>query len=115
MKKNILPLLLIAGAAIAFMVYRRRGKVSVEAGPTEIITEQDFAAPVDISKKPSPLDIGTKLISQLFTKKAGVQAQRTAVKRAVRTKTATKKQAKAVTKQLSKGIRFAGFDDNVLI
>ena len=105
MKKNILPLLLIAGAAIAFMAFRRRPRVSVEAGPTETITEQEFTAPVDI---------GTKLVSTLFTKKAGAKAQRTAVKRAVRTKTATRAQAKAVTKQLSKGIRI-GFSDNVLV
>ena len=114
MKKNILPLLLIAGAAIAFMAFRRRPRVSVEAGPTETITEQEFTAPVDIAPRPSAVDIGTKLVSTLFTKKAGAKAQRTAVKRAVRTKTATKAQEKAVTKQLSKGIRI-GFSDNVLV
>ena len=81
---------------------------------TETITEQEFAAPVDFAPRPSAVDIGTKLVSTLFTKKAGAKAQRTAVKRAVRTKTATRAQAKAVTKQLSKGIRI-GFSDNVLV
>lgn len=116
MKKNLLPLLLIAGAAIAFMAFRRRPRVSVEAGPTERITEQEFAAPVEMPPaRPSAVDIGTKLISSLFTKKPGAEQRRTAVKRAVKTKTATRAQAKAVTKQLAKGIRFSGFGDNVLV
>lgn len=116
MKKNILPLLLIAGAAIAFMAFRRRPRVTVEAGPTEKITEQEFAAPVDMPPaRQTAVDIGTKLVSSLFAKKPGAAAQRAAVKRAVKTKTATRKQAKAVTKQLAKGIRFSGFGDNVLV
>ena len=114
MKKNLLPLLLIAGAAIAFMAFRKQKRVLVKAEPTEKITEEEFLAPVDIAPRPSAVDIGTKLVSTLFTKKAGAKAQRTAVKRAVRTKTATRAQAKAVTKQLSKGIRI-GFSDNVLV
>jgi hypothetical protein len=116
MKKNILPLLLIAGAAIAFMAFRRRPRVTVEAGPTERITEQDFAAPIDMPPaRQTALDIGTKLVSNLFTKQPGAKARATAVKRAVRTKTATRAQAKAVTRQLAKGIRVAGFGDNVLV
>ena len=116
MNKNILPLLLIAGAAIAFMAFRRRPRVTVEAGPTEIIREEDFAAPIEMPPaRQTAVDIGTKLVSSLFTKKPGATAQRAAVKRAVKTKTATRKQAKAVTKQLAKGIRFSGFGDNVLV
>lgn len=116
MKKNILPILLIAGAAIAFMAFRRRPRVTVEAGPTERITEQEFAAPIDMPPaRPSAVDIGTRLVSSLFTKQPGAAQRRTAVKRAVKTKTATRAQAKAVTKQLAKGIRFSGFGDNVLV
>jgi len=116
MKKNILPLLLIAGAAIAFMAFRRRHRVTVEAGPTERITEQEFTAPIDMPPaRQTAVDIGTKLVTTLFTKKPGAKAQKEAVKKAVRTKTATRKQAKAVTKQLAKGIRVAGFGDNVLV
>ena len=116
MKKNILPLLLIAGAAIAFMAFRRRQRVIVEAGPTQRITEQEFAAPVEMPPaRPSALDTGTRLIRSLFTKPPGAGQRRTAVKRAVKTKTATRAQAKAVTKQLAKGIRFSGFGDNVLV
>ena len=78
--------------------------------------EQEFAAPVDMPPaRQTAVDIGTKLISNLFTKKPGAKAKATAVKRAVRTKTATRAQAKAATKQLAKGIRFAGFGDNVLV
>ena len=116
MKKNLLPLLLIAGAAIAFMAFRRRPRVTVEAGPTERITEQEFAAPVEMPPaRPSAVDIGTRLVSSLFTKQPGAAQRRAAVKNAVKTKTATRAQAKAVTKQLAKGIRFSGFGDNVLV
>ena len=116
MKKNILPLLLIAGAAIAFMAFRRRQRVIVKAGPTEKITEEEFLAPVEMPPaRQSAVDIGTRLISNLFTKQPGAAQRRTAVKRAVKTKTATRAQAKAVTKQLAKGIRFSGFGDNVLV
>lgn len=116
MKKGILPLLLIAGAAIAFMAFRRRPRVTVEAGPTERITEQEFEA----APRPSAVDVGIKVASELFKRrtereKKAKQAQAAAVKRAIRTKTATRAQAKAATKQLAKGIRFAGFGDNVLV
>lgn len=116
MKKNILPLLLIAGAAIAFMAYRRRPRVTVTADAPIIQREAEFQE--EFRTAPSAAQViqtGSKLITDLFKKKAGAKAQRTAVKRAVRTKTATKKQAKAVTKELAKGIRFAGFGDNVLV
>ena len=116
MKKNILPILLIAGAAIAFMAFRKQKRVLVKAGPTEKITEEEFLAPVEMPPaRPSALDTGTRLISSLFTKKPGAEQRRAAVKRAVQTKTATRAQAKAVTKQLAKGIRFSGFGDNVLV
>jgi hypothetical protein len=113
-RKNLLPILLIAGAAIAFIALRRRNRVDVSAGPTEKITREQFESSSAIAPtRSTAIDIGTKLVSSLFTK--GSKAQRTAVKRAVRTKTATRAQAKAVTKQLSKGIRVAGFGDNVLV
>lgn len=116
MKKSYLPLLLIAGAAIAFYAFRRRPRVTVEAGPSEKITEQEFTAPIEIGPAPTTQTKGaTSIISNLFTKGAALLAQRKAVRSAVRTKTASKKQAKAVTKQLAKGIRVSGFNDNNIL
>lgn len=114
MKKNLLPILLVAGAALAFMAFRRRQNVFVEAGPTEILTEAEFeSAPRPTAAQ--AIQTGSQLISNLFKKRAGAKAQRTAVRRAVKSKTATRQQAQAVTKALSKGIRFSGFGDNVLV
>jgi hypothetical protein len=121
MKKSYLPLLLIAGAAIAFYAFRRRPRVSVEAGPTEKISEEEFTAPVEIAPaRPSAVDIGTKLVSSLFTKKgtqaqAAAKATRTAVKRAVKSRTATRQQAQAAARALAKGIRIKGFNDNSVL
>lgn len=112
MKKNLLPILLVAGAAIAFIAFRRR--VIVEAGPTETITKAEFeSAPRQTAAQ--TIKTGAQLISDLFKKKAGAKAQRVAVRRSVKSKTATRQQAQAVTKSLSRGIRFSGFDDNVLV
>ena len=115
MKRSYLPLLLIAGAAIAFYAFRRR-RVTVEAGPSEKITEQEFTAPIEIGPAPTTQTKGaTSIITNLFTKGSALLAQRKAVRSAVRTKTASRKQAKAVTKQLAKGIRVSGFNDNNIL
>lgn len=117
-KKNILPILLIAGAAVAFMAFRRRPRVTVSAETPIKQTAEEYQASYQAAQ-PSLLDKAADVIKNVFSKppqtKAAAQAQRAAVKRAVRTKTATRKQAKAVTKSLSQGIRIKGFtDDSVL-
>lgn len=116
MKKSYLPLLLIAGAAIAFYAFRRRPRVTVEAGPTEKITEEEFTAPIELGPAPTVQTKGaTSIITNLFSKGAALLAQRKAVRSAVKTKTASRRQAKAVTKQLAKGIRVSGFNDNNIL
>lgn len=118
MKKNILPILLIAGAAIAFLAMRRRPRVTVTAESPIKQTEAEFEA--ELVKKPSALDIGTQIVSTIFKpktekEKAAKAAQRVAVKRAVKTKAATKKQARAVTKALERPAFIRGFGDQVLV
>lgn len=110
--KKALPIILLAGAAILFMSMRPKRRTDVTAAPPIKQTAEEFeadyqAAPV--KPKASLIDAGTNLISNLFTKKpaqvkAARKAQATAVKRAVKTKTASKKQAKAVTQTLAKGL-----------
>ena len=119
MKKNILPILLIAGAALAFMAYRRRSGVTVTADMPIKQSASEFEADYQAAQKPSILDIGTNLISNLFGPKpaqvkAGKQAQRVAVKRAVKTGV-SKKKAKAVTQALVKPAFIRGFGDSVLV
>lgn len=121
MKKNILPLLLIAGAAVAFMAFRKRPRVTVTADMPIRQTAEEFEADRAAAKpRVSVADVGIKLVSALFAprtaqKPTAKQVQREAVKKAVKSKTATRAQAKAVTKALSKPIRFAGFGDDVLV
>lgn len=117
-KKNILPILLIAGAAVAFMAFRKRPRVTVTADMPIKQTAEEYETSYQAAQ-PSLLDKATDIIKNVFTKApqaaAAKKAQKVAVKRAVRTKTATRKQAKAVTKSLSQGIRIKGFsDDSVL-
>ena len=51
MKKNILPIILIAGAALAFMAFRkRRPKVSVTAETPEIQTGAEYQADYEIGR-----------------------------------------------------------------
>lgn len=123
-KGNLLPILLIAGAAYAFMAFRRRPGVTVTADMPIRQTAEEFEADTRGAQvKSSLIDAGTKLISNLFAKKsdqqrAGKKARQTAVKRAVKSGTATRKQAKAVTKSLSQGIgpiRIGFNDDQVLV
>ena len=121
-KGNLLPILLIAGAAYAFMAFRRR-PVTVTADMPIRQTAEEFEADTRGAQvKSSLIDAGTKLISNLFAKKTERQktakrVQATAVKRAVKSGTATRKQAKAVTKSLSQGIGpiRIGFDDNQVL
>lgn len=123
MKKNLLPLLLIAGAAVAFMAFRRRPGVTVTADMPIRQTAEEFEADRAAAPRPGVADIGLKLVSSLFQAKTAQakkakEVQKTAVKRAVKSGAATKKQAKAITKELAKGIgpfRVAGFGDNVLV
>ena len=122
-KGNLLPILLIAGAAYAFMAFRRRPGVTVTADmPIRQPAEEFEADTRGAQVKSSLIDAGTKLISNLFAKKTERQktakrVQATAVKRAVKSGTATRKQAKAVTKSLSQGIGpiRIGFDDNQVL
>lgn len=118
--KKALPIILIAGAAILFMSMRRRPRVTVTADSPEIQSGAEFEADYQATVKPSLIDAGTKLISNLFPKKTAQQkaakkAQKVAVKRAVKTGI-SKKKAKAVTKSLAQGIRFGAAisDDQVL-
>jgi hypothetical protein len=123
MKKNILPILLVAGAALAFMAFRRRPRVTVTAESPEIQTGEQFEREYQqyrTAPKPSLIDVGSEIVSKLFApktekEKAAMQARKMAVKRAIKTKTATRKQAKAVTKSLSQGIRIKGFNDNSVL
>lgn len=118
--KKALPIILLAGAAILFMSMRRRPRVTVTADSPEIQSGAEFEADYQATVKPSLIDAGTQLVSQLFPKKTAQQkaakkAQATAVKRAVK-KGISKKKAKAVTKSLAQGIRFGAAigDDQVL-
>jgi len=110
--KKALPIILLAGAAVLLLSMRRRPRTTVTADmpirQTEAEFEADFEA-ATVKPKASLIDAGTNLISNLFTKKpaqvkAARKAQATAVKRAVKTKTATRKQARAVTQTLAKGL-----------
>jgi hypothetical protein len=122
MKKNILPILLVAGAALAFMAFRRRPRVTVTAESPEIQTGEQFEREYQqyrTAPKPSLIDVGTNLITSLFAKKpaqakAAKTAQRVAVKRAVKSGV-SKKKAKAVTQALVKPAFIRGFDDTVLV
>jgi hypothetical protein len=110
--KKALPLILIAGAAILLLSMRKRKKVSVEAGPTETITEAEFAA------GPSLLDKATDVVKNVFSKSAqqkrAKQAQALAIKRA-KAKGIKTSQAKAVTQALVKPAFFRGIDDDSVL
>lgn len=113
--KKALPIILLAGAALVFLAMRKKKKgVTVEVGPTEKLTEEQFYA-----AQPTLLDKAVDVVKNVFTKtpqqKAGAQARKIAVKRAVATKTATKKQAQAVTKALQKPAFFKGIDDDSVL
>lgn len=114
MKKSFLPILLIAGAALAFMAYRRRSGVTVTADMPIKQSASEFEAEYQAAQKPSLIDAGTNLISNLFATKPAKQAQRVAVKRAVKTGI-SKKKAKAVTQALVKPAFIRGFGDSVLV
>ena len=123
MKKNLLPLLLIAGAALAFMAFRKKGpKVLVTAESPEVQSATEFEADYQqsVQPKPSVVETAASVIKTIFPKKTAkqktaIQAQKLAVKRAKSTGI-TKKQAKAGARVLSKGIPKIGFsDDNVLV
>lgn len=119
MKKNILPILLIAGAALAFMAFRRRGGVTVTADMPIKQTAEEFETEYQETVKPSPIEVGTKIIQTLFPKKTAQQkaakkAQKAAVKSAVKSGV-SKKKAKAVTQALVKPAFIRGFDDTVLV
>ena len=119
MKKNILPILLVAGAALAFMAFRRRGGVTVTADMPIKQSAAEFEAEYQAAQKPSLIDVGTNLITSLFVKKpaqakAAKTAKRVAVKRAVKSGV-SKKKAKAVTQALVKPAFIRGFDDTVLV
>ena len=120
MKKNILPIILIAGAALAFMAFRkRRPKVSVTAETPEIQTGAEYQADYAATVKPTPIEVGTKLVQTLFPKKtaqekAAKAAKAAAVKKAV-AKGITKKKAKAVTKALQQPAFVRGISDDQVL
>ena len=123
MNNKILPLVLIAGAALAFMAFRRRPRVTVTAESPIRQTEAEFEAEFEQAQpagKPSIMDVGTKIVSTLFPKKTATQkaakkAQKLALKRGIKSGL-TKKQTKAAAKALSRGIPKIGFtDDSVLV
>lgn len=122
-KKNLLPILLIGGAAIALIIYLRsrkpKGQVIIPSGP-EDLTQAEFEAlpSYDVGPGPEPksiIDAGTNLINALFKKDPGAAARRSFVKKAVKTGT-SRKAAKAAVKRLQTFTpkSFGGFDDNVL-
>lgn len=103
MKKNLIPILLLAGgAALFFAMRKRRAKVTAEMPIKQ--TAEEFEAEYQATVKPSLLDKATDVIKNVFTKPpqraVARKAQAIAVKRAVQ-KGVSKKQAKAVTKKLS--------------
>ena len=112
MNKKLLPILLLAGAAVAFLAFRRRPRVTVTAETPEIQTREQFLK----DQAPSFLDKATDVIKNVFTKppqrKAAAQAQKRAVQVA-KQKGQSVKAVKAVTKKLAtEGLpRFRGFDD----
>jgi len=113
-KGNLLPILLIAGAAVAFMAFRKRPRVTVTADMPIRQTAEEFEA--DTAAAPSLLDKAADIIKNVFTKppqrEAAAQAQRQAVRLAKKKKQDVKA-VKAVTKKLASGqIRFSGFSDN---
>jgi uncharacterized protein YajQ (UPF0234 family) len=113
-KGNLLPILLIAGAAYAFMAFRRRPGVTVTADMPIRQTAEEFEAD-QRAAAPSLIDKATDIIKNVFTKtpqrKAAAQAQRQAV-RIARKKRQDVKAVKSVTQKLAKGqIRFSGFRD----
>lgn len=106
MNKKLLPILLIGGAALAFLYFRRRPGVNVTAEIPIKQTAEEFTSDFEASVKPGPslLDKATDAVKNIFGKdarqKTAMQARKTAVKRAAQ-KGISKKKAKAVTKQLS--------------
>jgi hypothetical protein len=113
-KGNILPLLILAGAAAAFMAFRKRPRVTVTADMPIRQTAEEFRAD-QRAAAPSLLDKAADIIKNVFTKppqrKAAAQAQRQAVMMA-RKKGQDVQAVKAVAQKLAKGqIRFSGFRD----
>jgi len=112
MNKKLLPILLLAGAAVALFAFRRRPRVTVTAESPEIQTREQFKK----DQASSLLDKAADVIKNVFTKppqrKAAAQAQRRAVQLA-KQKGQSVKAVKAVTKKLAtEGLpRFRGFDD----
>lgn len=108
-KGNLLPLLLVAGAAVAFIAFRKRSRVTVTADAPIKQTAEEFAAD---TQAPSLLDKAADIIKNVFTRpperKAKAQAQRQAARMARK----KKQDVKAVKEKLAKGeIRFSGFRD----
>jgi hypothetical protein len=113
--KNILPILLLGGAALAFMAFRRRPRVKVTADMPIRQTAEEFMADQRAAVPPLGLNRATDLIKNIFAKTpqrtAAAQAQRQAVMMA-RKKGQDVQAVKAVTKKLAQGqIRLRGFRD----
>jgi hypothetical protein len=113
--KNILPILLLVGGALALMAFRRRPRVMVTADMPIRLTEEEFIRDQRAAAPPYGLNRATDVIKNIFAKapqrKAAAQAQRQAVMMAK--KTGQNVQAvKAVAQKLAKGqIRLRGFAD----
>ena len=103
MKKNILPILLIAGGVAIYYAMRKKKSTVTAEMPIRQTAEQ-YAADYAQTVKPTILDKASDAVKNIFTspakQKAAKAAQAAAVKKAV-AKGITKKKAVAVTKKLS--------------
>lgn len=109
MKKNLLPLLLVAGvAAYFYMRSRSKGRVTVTADSPEKQTESEFLADQQLSVPEGPrsvIDAASGLITKLFPKKTAEQ------KAAKKTARLQKRTARKTKKSASVGFS----DDSVLV
>jgi hypothetical protein len=113
--ENILPILLLAGGALAFMAFRRRPRATVTADMPIRQTEEEFIRDQRAAVPPYGLNRATDVIKNIFVtapqRKAATQAQRQAVMMA-RKKGQNVQAVKAVAQKLAKGqIRLRGFAD----
>jgi len=117
MNKKLLPILLLAGAAVAFLAFRKRPRVTVTADSPEIQTREQFEK--DRAAAPTLLDKASDIIKNVFTKppqrQAAAQAQKQAVRYA-RQKGQDVKAVRSVAEKLASGqIKLApmrGFSDS---
>ena len=109
MKKNFLPLLLVAGvAAYFYMSSRGKSRVTVTADSPEKQSESEFLADQQLSVPEGPksvIDAASGLITKLFPKKT---AEQKAAKK-------TARQQKKVARKAKKSAKVGFSDDSVLV